>query len=118
MVAAPQYASFTFVGSITGKTYTKDAYMSDVANALVRFDAGAGASATSPDHYRAPEPVILTDFANVTGMTDTTKIQLIRNGTPTGDILRFVPHLTTNALRPRLRIGIKAGVDFQAIQLA
>lgn len=118
MVAAPQYGQYLFRGLRSGKTYTVDAYHSDVAAALVRFDAGAGSSSSSPTEWVAPEDVILEDYSIVTGMTDTTKAQLQRNNNPTGDVLRYSLHLTTLALRPRIRIGFRIGQNFRATQLA
>jgi len=119
MVAAPQYAIFKFMGLRTRKSYSVDAYLSDVVGALVRFDAGDGSSTTSPDFWTAPgEPVVLVDFAIVTGMTDTTKIQLTRNGRPTGDFLRYTMHLTTSAMRPGLTIGCGPLQQIRAVQRA
>ena len=118
MVAAPQYGTFVFVGARTGKTYIKDAYFSDVANALANFDAGAGASTSSPTDWVPDEPVVLVDFAVVTGLTDTTKQQILRNGIATGDMLRSAMHLTTLNNRPSLRIGFLPGVRMQVMQKA
>lgn len=118
MVAAPQYGTFVFVGVLSKRVYNVDAYHSDVADALVKFDGGAGASATSPDSFTANEPVILVDYAIVTGMTDTTKIQILRNNQPTGDFLRFTQHLTTSSVRSPVRLGFKAGQQIRAIQKA
>lgn len=117
MVAAPQYAVFKFVGA-SGRTYNVDAYLSDVANALVRFDGGAGASTTSPEYWQPPEPVVLVDFAIVTGMTDTTKIQITRGGQPTQDHLRFSMHVQTLAARPSIAVGFTPQGVIRAIQKA
>lgn len=118
MAATPQYGTFSFQGLASGKTYTKDAYVSDVANARINLDDGAGASSTSENYWRVPEPVVLRDFSIVTGTADTTKLQMTRNGVPTGDILRYSIHLTTLAFRPNIMIGFAMGDDFSAIQLA
>lgn len=118
MVAAPQYGTFVFIGARSGRIYNVDAYHSDVADALVNFDAGAGASATSPTSWTAPETCLLIDHAIVTGMTDTTKIQLLRNNQPVGDFLRYTMHLTTSAQRAPVRVGIRAGTEFRCIQKA
>jgi len=118
MAATPQYGVFSFVGLRSRRTYSVDAYFSDVAGAQVNFDAGAGAGSSSPDFWTAPEPVILTDFSIVTGTQDTTKIQLTVNGRPTQDHLRYAMHLTTLSRRPVLAIGIGAGQQFRAIQRA
>lgn len=117
MAATPQYGTMTFYGMSSRKSYIKDIYISDVANASVRFDAGTGASATSPVDLSFPEPVVMADMSIVTGTVDTTKMQLTRDGMPTGDVLRYSIHLTTLANRPRLSIGIRAGVRFAANQL-
>lgn len=117
MAATPQYAVFTFIG-MSKRTYTVDAYVSDVANAVVRFDGGGGASTTSPDYWAAPEPCVLTDFAIVTGTQDTTKLDLSINGRPVGGFLRYTMSLTTTSQRPRLSLGMRAGSQFRAIQRA
>jgi len=118
MVAAAQYGSFTFLGLASRLVYTIDAYVSDVANANVRFDSGSGASSTSDTFWAPPEPVQLRDFAMVTGTADTTKIRLVVNGVNTPNILRYTPHLTTNPMRPPLSLVVGAGGRFAAIQLA
>lgn len=118
MVAAAQSASITFIGLTTGKTYTKDVYMSDVVNALSNWDSGIGASAGSETFWTPPEPVALVDYAQVTGMTDTTKCRLIVNSIPSGDIFNYVIHVSTIANRPKLNVGIAAGAKIALIQLA
>jgi len=117
-VAAPEYGTFVFQGIRSGRIYNVDIYFSDVADALLNFDGGAGASATSPSSFTAPEDIILTDVAIVTGGTDTKKLQILRNNQPTGDFLRHVPHLTTNAFRPPVRLGFVRGTEVRAIQKA
>lgn len=116
MVAAPQYSTMTFVGLRTRKTYPIDVYLSDVNGALINFDGGAGASATSPQSWTPPEPVVLVDFAIVTGMTDTTKLQPTRGGATMGIMLRYALHLSTLAQRPKLALGFAPGIDISAIQ--
>jgi len=117
MAATPQYATFVFKG-MSGKSYVVDAYVSDVANAMVTFDGGAGSGASSPDFWTPPEDVVLVDYSQVTGTADTTKIRLTSNGRPTGHILRYTIHLTSLNNRPQLQIGFRAGTRFSAIQLA
>jgi len=118
MVAAPQYGTFIFKGVQSGRIYNVDAYFSDVADALGNFDGGAGASATSPTSFTAPEDLLLLDQSIVTGMTDTTKIQILRNNQPTGDFLRYTQHLTTSAVRSPLRLGFRRGTEIRCIQKA
>ncbi len=118
MAAAPQFGTMTFQGVNTGRIYNVDVYHSDVADALVTWDGGAGAGTASPSSFTAPEAIVLIDYAIVTGMTDTTKIQILRNNQPTGDFLRFTQHLTTSAFRSPIRLGFRPGVEVRAIQKA
>lgn len=118
MAATPQYGTFSFQGQRSGRIYNVDAYFTDVADALVRFDGGGGAGAASPDSFTAPEPLLLFDQAIVTGTADTTKIQVLRNNQPTGDFLRYTQHLSTSAVRSPIRLGFAQGVAIRAIQKA
>ena len=118
MAATPQYGTMVLAGTRSKRIYNVDVYFSDVADALVRWDAGAGASATSPQSWTAPEPVLLLDFAIVTGTADTTKIQVLRNNQPTGDFLRYTMHLTSLANRAATRLGFNQGTEVRAIQKA
>ena len=118
MAATPKNGLLTFVGLQSGKTYSKDVYVSDVVAGLVNWDAGAGASASSPEDWPATEGVTLVDAAIVTGMADTTKLQLTRNGVPTGDIIRYEVYLTSLNNRPALNIPFNALDKIAAIQLA
>lgn len=115
-MAATQ-GTMIFHGLVTRKSHVVDMYLSDVADSLVNFDGGAGASATSPLSWEPPEPVVLVDCAIVTGAAQT-KLQLARNNTPTGDMLRHTLHLNTLAFRPRLAIGFGRGASVRAIQKA
>jgi len=117
MVAAPQSGTLVCRGLKSKTTYTIDIYITDVVGASVKFDGGAGASATSPDFYTFPEPVIIEDLSVVTGLTDTTKIRLVGNGKPSANILRYALHLTTLNNRPRLTVGVRAGSRLSAIQI-
>lgn len=118
MVAAPQYGVATFLGLSTNRSYSKDIYCSDVANAFVNWDGGTGASATSPTDWIPPESVRLIDFAIVTGMTDTTKVQIVRGASVTGDHLRFGMHLVTLTKRGIVNLDFPAGQKIQLIQKA
>ena len=118
MVAAPQFGTFVFQGQQSGRIYNVDMYHSDVVDGLANFDGGGGSSATSPDSFTAPENLLLVDYSIVTGMTDTTKIQVLRNNQPTGDFLRYTQHLTTAPMRSPIRLGFIRGVEVRAIQKA
>ena len=118
MAATPQYGAAIFYGLRSKVTYVKDIYLSDVAAALLRWDAGSGASATSETSWTPPEAVVLVDLAIRTGTADTKKIQLTRNGVPTGDMIRYAPHTDTIATRPRLNIPFRAGDKVAGIQVS
>lgn len=118
MAATPQYGTFSFMGVSTQRIYNVDIYISDVADALITWDGGAGAASTSPSSWTAPEPVILFDVAIVTGTQDTTKLQVLRNNMPTGDFLRYTQHLTTSSVRSPVRLGFMTGTEVRAIQKA
>jgi len=118
MAATPQYGTFVLVGLRSQRIYNVDAYFSDVADALVNFDGGAGAGATSPSSFTCPEAVLLIDQAIKTGMVDTTKIMVLRNNQPTGDFLRYSQHLDTSPARSPVRIGFQQGTELRAIQKA
>ena len=105
LFVTPTYGVMLFRGVRSGKTYSQDVYIADVADALIHWDDGAGASATSRQEWTPPEPVVLTDFAVVTGPTVIFKLQMLRGNQPTGDFLRLSLHLNTLANRPALMIG-------------
>lgn len=117
MAATPQSCTF-ILRAMNGSTKALDAYVSDVANASVRFDSGAGSSSTSDTFWIAPVDCIIEDFAMVTGTADTTRIQVVKNAVSTGQILRYTVHLTSLNNRPRLAIPLKAGDKLSATQLA
>lgn len=117
MVATPQYCAFFFRGK-SGKTYSVDGYVSDVNGARITWDGGSGAGTTSPTFWKPPEDVVLEDYSMVTGTADTEKIRLVVNGRPMQQVLRYVPHLTTNASRPKLSIGFAQNVEISAFQIS
>jgi len=118
MAAAPQLATMSFVGVQTKRTYTIDVYCSDVVAANSNFDSGAGASAGSDQFWTAPENIVLKDFSILTGMTDTTKLNVVANNVSTGNRLRYANFLNTLAFRPVLSMPFRAGTKISAIQEA
>ena len=116
MGVTPTFGVMSFLGLASKMTYSKDVYLADVADSLIKWDGGAGSSATSPSDWMAPEPVVLRDFSIVTGPTVIFKIQITRDGVPTGDILRLSIHLTTLNNRPVLNIPFAKGSKISAIE--
>lgn len=117
MYVTPKNAIFSFLGLSTGVLYPVEAYINDVANANVRFDSGAGASATSAEFWTPPENVQLRDYSQVSGPTVAFKLRLAINGINAPGLLRFEMHLSTNSFRPPLSLMVPAGGRFSAIQL-
>lgn len=118
MAATPQHAVLQFVGLQSKRSYSLDAYVSDLANALVTFDSGIGASATSDTSYICPENMVMTDIAFATGLADTKRVRLVRNQIPTGDTFDYAIHDDGIASRPRLVKTFGRGDKIALIQLA
>ena len=94
-MASAQNGSLTFVGSQTGKTYLVDMYTSDAAaGTLSTFNPSGLAVAGSPAYWRAPENVILVDFAMHTGTTQTGMVMTQDGAIKNGAVLNFQRKLT------------------------
>jgi len=117
MVAAPQSGTFT-LRTTSGTHIAIDAYASDVANAAMTFDSGAGAGSSSESFYKLPASGVIVDFSIATGLTDTTKGRVTINGAPTKSIIRWANHVNTLATRVALNIPVNAGENLGVIQLA
>lgn len=121
MAADPKYGTFYARGRYSGTPYAVDMYYSDVAAALIKFDAGAGAGASSADFYTFPEDVIITDFsinAGAAGTYAATNIRITVNGAPTPNVLRVKNHLDTLNNRPPLALKLLKGSRLGGIQNA
>lgn len=118
MAATPQHAVLQFIGLQSRRSYSLDAYVSDVANGLTTFDSGIGASATSDTSYVCPENMVLVDVSFATGLADTKRIRLVRNQVPTGDTFDYAIHDDGIASRPRLAKVFAKGDKIALIQLA
>jgi hypothetical protein len=118
MAANPQYCTFYFLGRRSQQLFSTDAYISDVEGEPPRFDSGAGAGAATETFITFNEPVLLVDWAMITGTADTEKIRLTANNQPIPQILRYSAHLNTLNNRPELNIPFKAGTRISGIQIA
>lgn len=114
----PKNCTFTFLGLVTGQIYEIEGYVADVDKGNVRFDSGAGASATSADFWTPPEDCQLRDYAQVAGPTVTSKLRLAVNGVNTPGLLRYEAHLSTSPFRSPLSLYVPAGSRFSAVELA
>lgn len=115
---AASYGTVTLRGK-SGQAYIKDIYLNDTANALARWDGGAGASATSPDFWETPEPCVITSL-NIVSATGQTRTQVTVNGNPTANIIRNSQHIPSATIigLPYLGVLIPANVKLGLIQLA
>lgn len=118
MAAAPQNATATFRGA-SGKLYTIDQYLSDVANAYTTFNPNGAAGTGTLQYWVAPERVTLVDFSIVTGMTDTKGIVWLASGAvKPGSAVRYANQLNTLPFRPALNVQFNAGELIGAQQFA
>ncbi len=113
---AASYGSAIFVGQ-SRRRYYKDCYLDDSAGAAVRWDNGAGASATSDTFWIPPEGVVLVDLI-IASATAQTKTQICRDNVPTGDICRNSLHLAAVTNRPALAVPFGKSQKISALQLA
>lgn len=88
---ATSVGTITFLGR-SGQTYIKDLFIVDTANALNRWDSGAGASSTSPDYWQTPEDVTMVSY-NQVAATGQTRTAINVNSVPTGDMIRNSQHI-------------------------
>lgn len=115
-MVTPMKSLLTFVGMVSSRTYSKEIYVADVAETKIKWDSGAGASATTDAFWIAPEGIMLVDVALVTGPTVIKKLQVTRNDITTGDMLVYSSFLDSINNRPPLRIGFARGDKIGAIE--
>lgn len=116
MYVTPAYGTFVFMGIRSKRIYNVDSYIADVADALIHFDGGGGASPTSPTSFTAPEDLLLSDVSFKTGPTVISKLQILRGNQATGDFLRLTAHLDTSPARSPVRLGFTRGTEVRAIE--
>jgi len=107
-----------FRGRNSGRTYAINFYASDAANVAVKFDESKIAVAGSPDSWTAKEPSDLVDIAFTSDLATPTAVQLLVNGTPTGDILDVTAQLISVTVRPNASLALGAGQKFGMTQIA
>jgi len=117
MAAAPQKGTAIFIGK-SGIRYNKSVYLPDVVGSLVCWGVGGVASATSPQYFQSPEPVVLRDLIMVADVTDARNLEPARNGVATGDIITTTNHLASVVFRPGLMIPFGALQQIQLIHRA
>lgn len=117
MAATPKNFQMTLQGA--GGQSVKDAYVSDVAGALVRFTDGVNvAGSGSPTEYTFNSDGYIADISIATGLVDTTAASIVLNGTPTGNIIRWANFVNTLTNRTRPGVSFKRGDRLTIVQLA
>lgn len=115
-MAAAQNGTMVFVSG--SNSYHVDVYNSDAAaGTLSTFNPNGLAVAGSPTYVRFPFPVTLVDFSWHTGCTQTGIVLTSDGATKNGGTLKYVPHLDTNPMRPKLAINFPAGTLIGAVAL-
>jgi len=102
----------------SGRLYAINAYANDTSNNLIRFDESKVAVAGSPDAYQTKESGSLVDIAFISDLATPTSVQILRNGTPTGDILDVTSQLCSVTDRPSPRTPFFAADKIQLMQIA
>lgn len=102
--------SFICVGK-SGASYNRQAWFPDAAGSSLRFDQGAGVSATLGETFTSfPEDVSVTDIVlTTTGTPAATFFRLTLNGAPTSQQFAVAERLTSVAFRGQLRLSIPYG---------
>lgn len=117
MAPAPQRGTLTLRGDRSGRAYSVNMYVSDVAAAFVTFNANGQAGTGSPTFYVIPEDCILEDISLTTGLTDTTQMVLQANqAVVPGTVIRYADFINTLNDRPKLGLGIRQGTQLQFLQ--
>ena len=102
----------------SGQSYSRGFYLPDAAGGILRFDNGAGASATSSDFATWNENVSINDIVIGTATTPAaTQFRFTLNGTPTSQLFRVALQLTSVAFRPRYNLTIPAGARLSGIMV-
>jgi len=108
-MASAQNGAMTFQGR-SGRIYNIDYSTADSgAGVLGTFNPSGAAVSTSPTYWRAPEAVVLKDFAMHTGTTQTGLVMTEDGAIKNGTVLKYPQFLDSLANRPVLNIPFNAG---------
>lgn len=107
---AANAGTIVLVGS-SGRTYTVDAYVPDLAATFLTLNSSGLAATTSPATWRAPENCLLKDVSIGTAPTAVGAILQLNNASANGGTIRWANQLAANPNRMKLNVPIRAG-DF------
>ncbi len=100
-----------------GSKNTISMYLNDTAANLVRFDESKVAVAGSVDTYYPKKSGYLVDICLTSDIATPTHLQILRNSTPTGDIVDATAQLASVVSRPRLGCGYNPGDKLTIMQI-
>jgi hypothetical protein len=101
-----------------GRIRTVNFYLSDASNVLAKFDESKVAVAGSADNYQAKAQCKVIDVCLTSDVATPSSLQILVNGTPTGDILDATAQLASVVTRPNPVIGLNVGDKLQMMQIA
>lgn len=101
-----------------GRRQSVSTYLNDTTNNLARFDESKIAVAASPDSFTMKDPGAIIDICLTSDLATPTHLQILRNGTPTGDILDCTAQLASVVNRPNPNVFFNQGDKIQISQLA
>lgn len=113
---AAAYLTIT-IKNASGRRKSISGYASDASAALCRFDESKIATAGSPDNIVAKENGQIIDICFTSDLATPTHVQLLVNGTPTGDILDVTAQLASITARAPIGCNVSAGSKIQLMQL-
>lgn len=113
---AAALCTVVFIGR-SGRRYSVSGYASDSSAVLIKFDEAKAAVAGSPDYYTTKEDGVLSDVCFTTDLATPTHVMVMRDGTPTGDILDVTAQLASVVYRPSPAVPYPAGAKIQIMQL-
>jgi len=102
----------------SGRIQSYSCYLNDTTNNLARFDEAKIAVAGSSDFLTAKENGAIIDICLTSDLATPTHIQILRNGTPTGDILDATAQLASVVNRPSPITPFNSGDKIGLMQVA
>jgi len=108
-MVTPTNGTISFMGLQTGRPYTYNIYISDVAAAKVTWSTTGQAVAGDDNFILVPENMVITDIAITTGPTVIFNLVPYVNDTPIGQIIKLGSVIDTVQTRSFPRLGFTGG---------
>lgn len=101
----------------SGRRYAVDVYLPDAVAGVVLFNPTGAASSTSPNYWRPPEDVTVTDLSVTTGTTAVGAAFTADGAQFAGNTVRYANHLNTLNNRPYIGWSFRGGSLIGAINV-